>query len=110
MLLNAQSVDGITVVRLPEKINANNSRAFEIDMQPLMDEKARLLFDLSQVRQLDSSGIGAIIGCLKHLRTGGGDLKLFGMSTQVRTLFEIVRMHHVFDIFNTREEAIESYR
>ena len=110
MLLNAQHVDGITIVQLPEKINATNSRAFENDLKPLLDENARFIFDLAQVRQLDSSGLGSIVGCMKHLRDAGGDLKLCGMSKQIRTIFEIVRMHHVFDIFNTRQEAIESYR
>jgi anti-sigma B factor antagonist len=110
MLLNAQHVDGITIVQLPEKITATNSRAFEDDLKPLMDENGRFIFDLAQVRQLDSSGLGSIVGCMKHLRVAGGDLKLCGMSKQIRTVFEIVRMHHVFDIFSTRQEAIESYR
>jgi anti-sigma B factor antagonist len=110
MVLIAESVAGITIVQLPEKINASNSRTFQKDMGPLMDENSRFIFDLAHVRQLDSSGLGAIVGCLKHLRTAGGDLKLCGMSKQVRILFELVRMHHVFDIFNTRQEAIESYR
>ncbi len=109
MLLNAQNIDGVTIVQLPEKINITNSRAFENDMKPLMDENARFIFDLVQVRQLDSSGLGSIVGCMKHLRGAGGDLKLCGMSKQIRTIFEIVRMHHVFDIFPTRQEAIQSY-
>ena len=110
MLLNSQHLDGITIVQLPEKINASNSRAFETDVKPLMDENLRFIFDLTQVKQLDSSGLGAIVGCLKHLRTAGGDLKLCGMSKQIRTIFEIVRMHRVFDIFNNQQEAIQSYQ
>jgi anti-sigma B factor antagonist len=110
MVLNAESVDGITIVQLPEKINSTNSRAFEKDMSPLMTPNSRLVFDLSQLKQLDSMGLGAIVACLKHLRGGGGDLKLCGMSKQIRTLFELVRMHHVFDIFNTRQEALKSYQ
>ena len=111
MLLNSESVDGITIVQLPEKINSTNCRAFDRDMAPLMGpSNAKLVFDLTQVKQVDSSGLGSIVACLKHQRTSGGDLKLCGMSKQIRTLFELVRMHHVFDIFNTRQEAIDSYK
>jgi anti-sigma B factor antagonist len=111
MLLNTESVDGITIVQVPERINSTNSRAFEKDLAPfLMGANAKLVFDLTQVKQLDSSGLGSIVGCLKHLRTVGGDLKLCGLSKQIRTLLELVRMHHVFDIFNTRQEAIDSYK
>jgi anti-sigma B factor antagonist len=28
----------------------------------------------------------------------------------VRALFELVRMHRVFDIYNTREEALKAYQ
>ena len=109
MVLNSQSVNGITVVQLPDKINAGNSRAFENDVKPLMDGNTRAIFDLTQVKHLDSSGLGAIVGCLKRLRTAGGDLKLCGMSAQIRTIFEIVRLHHVFDIYADQQEAIKSY-
>jgi len=110
MVLNSDRVDGITIVQLPERINSANSRAFEKDCEPMMTENARLIFDLSQLKQLDSMGLGAIVACLKHLRSRGGDLRLCGMSKQIRTLFELVRMHHVFDIFNTKQEALDSYK
>ena len=38
-----------------------------------------------------------------------GDLKLCGMSKQVRALFELVRMHRIFDIYGTREEAVHAF-
>jgi len=110
MVLNSDRVNGITVVQLPERINSANSRAFEKDVEPLMAGNSKMVFDLGQLKQLDSMGLGAIVACLKHLRTGGGDLRLCGMSKQIRTLFELVRMHHVFDIFNTRQEALDSYK
>jgi anti-anti-sigma regulatory factor len=32
------------------------------------------------------------------------------MSKQVRTVFELVRMHRIFDIFATREEAARAFQ
>ena len=110
MLLNAVSVEGITIVQLPEKILSLNNRAFDKDLAPLMKPNMRMIFDLTQVSRLDSSGLGSLVACLKQMRTEGGDLKLCGLSKQIRTLFEMVRLHHIFDIFNTRQEAIDSYR
>ena len=110
MLQDPDIVEGITFVQLPERINSTNNRAFEKDVARWMEPDAKLVFDLTQVKHLDSSGLGSIVACLKHMRTAGGDLKLCGLSKQIRTLFELVRMHHVFDIFNTRQEAIDSYK
>jgi len=110
MLLNAESVEGITVVELPGRIVAVNNRAFDKDLAPLIKPNAKIILDLTQVNRLDSSGVGSIVACLKQVRTAGGDVKLCGLSMKIRALFEMVRLNRVFDIFNTRQEALDSYK
>lgn len=68
----------------------------------------RAVLDMSQLQFVDSSGLGAILSCLRELNKRDGDLSLCGLTKPVRTLFELVRMHRVFEIFNTREEAIRA--
>ena len=51
-----------------------------------------------------------MLSCLRQVSAKGGDLKLCGMSTQVRGLFELVRMHRIFDILGTREEAVRAFQ
>jgi anti-sigma B factor antagonist len=56
---------------------------------------------------------GRFISCLRKLNAKGGDLKLCRMSKQVRAVFELVRMHRIFDIFDifgTREEAVRAFQ
>ena len=109
MLLH-EKIDGITIVELPVKLNSTNDRAFTHEFAQLVEPNAKIVLDLTKVHHLDSSGLGAMVGCLKQVQTAGGKLMLFGLSKQVRTLFELVRMHHLFDIYNTRQEAIESLK
>jgi anti-sigma B factor antagonist len=110
MVLNAEIVDGIGIVSLPERLNSNNCPAFRKDVEPLTQQSARMIFDLTPVKAMDSMALGALVACLKHQRSAGGDVKLYGMSKQIRALFELVRMHHIFDIYNTRQEALDAYR
>ena len=110
MLVNAVSAAGVIVVELPERIVSLNNRAFDKDLAPLIKPNAKMIFDLTHVNRLDSTGIGSIVAWLKRVRTDGGDVKLCGLSQQIRTLFEMVRLHRVFDIFNTRQEAMDSYK
>jgi len=44
------------------------------------------------------------------LITKGGDLKLCSMSKQVQALFELVRMHRIFDIYNSKEDAVRAFQ
>ena len=106
-----EKVQDVAVVELPlEEIDASNAGDLKRDLGPVVDSQAKILFDLSRVRFVDSSGLGAFISCLRKLNARGGDLKLCGMSRQVRAVFELVRMHRVFDICGTREEAVRMFQ
>jgi anti-sigma B factor antagonist len=99
---------GIAVVPVDE-LDASNAPEFKRDMTPVLDSGPKLILDLSRVRFVDSSGLGAMLSCLRHLSSKGGDLKLCCMSKQVQTAFELVRMHRVFDIYPTRDEAVRAF-
>ena len=51
-----------------------------------------------------------MLSCLRQLNAAGGDLKLCGMSKAVRAVFELVRMHRIFDIYDTREQAVSAFQ
>jgi anti-sigma B factor antagonist len=100
----------VAVASVPvEELDAGNAGEFKRDIAPLLDAHNRLVLDLSRLRFVDSSGLGAFISCLRKVNAKGGDLKLYGMSKQVRGVFELVRMHRVFDILATREDAIRAF-
>ena len=75
----------------------------------MLEANTKLVFDLSRLRFVDSSGLGAFLSCLRHVNAKGGDLKLCGMSKPVRAVFELVRLHRIFDILGTREEAVRAF-
>jgi anti-sigma B factor antagonist len=102
--------DVLVVTPRTEYLDASNIKEFKRDMAPLLEKHPRMVMDLSQVELVDSSGCGAFIGFLRQLKSAGGDMKLSGVTKPVRGLFELVRMHRVFDILNTREEAIKAFQ
>jgi anti-sigma B factor antagonist len=110
MQLGIETVGNVTVAVIPvEDLDAGNAAEFKRDMAPLLEAHTNLVLDLSRLRFVDSSGLGAFISCLRKLNAKGGDLKLYGMNKQVRAVFELVRMHRVFDILPTREDAIRAF-
>ena len=110
MQITTDTVGGVAVATVPvEELDAANAGEFKRDMAPLLDAHDNLVLDLSRLRFVDSSGLGGFISCLRKLNAKGGDLKLCAMSTQVRAVFELVRMHRVFDILTTREDAVRAF-
>ncbi len=111
MAIASDMVGDVTVAVVPaEELDASNAAEFKRDVAPLLEATTKLVFDLSRLRFVDSSGLGAFISCLRKLNAKGGDLKLCGMSKQVRAVFELVRMHRIFDICGTREEAVRMFQ
>jgi anti-sigma B factor antagonist len=111
MEIPVDTVAGVAVAAVPvDELDASNSGEFKRDIAPVLQSHTKLVLDLSQLRFVDSSGLGAMLSCLRQLGAKGGDLKLCGMSKQVRALFELVRMHRIFDIYSTREEAARAFQ
>jgi anti-sigma B factor antagonist len=110
MDIHVQWVSDVAVATVPgEDLDANNAADFKRAMAPLVEDNTRLVVDLSRLRFVDSSGLGAFISVLRKLNAKGGDLKLCGMSKPVRSVFELVRMHRVFEILPTTEEAVRAF-
>jgi anti-sigma B factor antagonist len=90
-------------------------------MSPILEKSSKVVFDMSSVNFLDSSGCGALLSCLRQVNTAGGDMKLFGVTKpvrtlfelirmhRIRTLFELIRMHRIVEMYDTKEAALASF-
>lgn len=111
MEIGREKIGDVEVVTLlGEHLDAGNTKEFKRDIAALVQPNAKVVMDLGKITFVDSSGCGAILSYLRQLKSAGGDLKLCSVTKAVRSLFELVRMHKVFDIFNTKEEAVKAYQ
>ena len=99
------SQTAIALIR-SEHLDAGNAKEFKEALLPVLAEHNAVLVDMSALSFVDSSGLGALLGCLRTMNNKNGQLKLFAMARPVQALFELVRMHRIFAIYNTREEAL----
>jgi anti-sigma B factor antagonist len=75
----------------------------------LVDGRARIVLDLSGVRHVDSRGLGELIECYEAARQLGGEIKLLGVTGRVSELLVITKLVSVFECFDTREAALDSF-
>jgi anti-sigma B factor antagonist len=102
--------EGVTVGQVDSRVlDASTARAFKDAITPLLTDEAEVVLDLSKIEFIDSSGLGALVSCLRQAHAAGGEIKLSGLSKPARALFELVRMHRVFEVFNNLDEAVSSY-
>ncbi len=112
MQLNCDQKDNVLIITPNmEVLDALASLEFKQKVMDLIQAKAskNVVFDLHQLQFIDSSGLGSFLSVLRTLHGHGGDLKLARLNRPVRTVFELVSMHKIFEIFNSTDEAIKSF-
>ena len=106
-----EKIGDVVLAVIPgEELDASNTQDFKKEIENVLAGNERVVFDLGQLQFVDSSGCGAILSCLRLVNEQGGDVKLCNVTKPVRALFELIRMHRIFDIMNTREEAVNAFR
>ena len=98
-----------------EKVNLTRATLKEAEefkttlIRDIEKGKKKIIVDLSDCEFIDSTFLGALVVSLKRITTLGGDLKLVGFQPNVRSMFELTRMHRVFESFETIDMAVESF-
>ena len=111
MNLKIEEKKGIAVIYVKEeRLDAHNSGDLKVEMQRIFGEgKKNVLVDLLDVRFIDSSGLGALVSGFKNAISNQGNLKLSSLQPQVKSMFELTRLHRVFEIFPSPSEALENF-
>jgi len=103
-----QTTDVVVLVVPGPSLDASNTNRFKNEMTPFVQSATKLIFDMTLVQFVDSCGLGAILFYVRQLYTKGGNMKICGLSKRVHSLFELMRMDRVVEIYNTRDEALSS--
>jgi anti-sigma B factor antagonist len=110
MVIEELKIGGVLCVKpLEKRIDASVSSDFKGRMVDWINQgNYRIVLDLAEVDFIDSSGLGAIVSSLKAIGAEG-DLVVCNVRETVMSLFRLTRMHRVFQIFGSREEAVKAF-
>ena len=70
-----------------------------------MAEGQNVLFDLSRMAHIDSSGLGVLVQILQKAKAGGGKVILAALQPGPKIVFDITKVSRVFEIVPTPEDA-----
>lgn len=83
---------------------------FSDSLKKLISEgKKNLILDLSEVKFMNSSGLGMMISGLTTVKKEGGMLKLACVAEKIQSLLMITKLITIFETYDTIEEAIKSF-
>jgi anti-sigma B factor antagonist len=75
----------------------------------LAKNQKKIIFDLSRVFFLDSTGMGVIASCYSKARRADGALRVAGVANRVRDLFRITRLDNVLGFYTSVTDASKGF-
>lgn len=101
--------DVLVIDIIAELLGTAEAPQFKQTITPMLEGQPKVLLDLQHLQFVDSSGCGALLSCIRKVNSSDGELKICNTNKRVRTLFELIRMHKIVEIRNTRQEALDSF-
>jgi len=108
--MSEREVRGVTIVRLSGRVTFERSDELEETLTRLVEAgRAKILLECSEVRAIDSRGIGVVARGLNRAVRAGGALKLLDPSPRVREALALVGLQQVMESFTDEAAALASF-
>ena len=111
MELSIREDGRVTIVSVSgDLVIGDSEAAFKKEVLRLLEQgKVDLLIDCTNLRFVDSTGLGALVRAMTTSQNEGGQAKLLGVGPHLKKLLEMTKLDSVFEIFDDREQAVSSF-
>jgi len=101
-LATADLGNGVSSVSVAGEIDLSNAPELKEALTGIIDAGAHsVLVDLSDATFIDSTTLGVLMGAVKRVRPGGGELAIVCHDQNIRKIFEITLLDRIFNIFDS---------
>lgn len=109
MQVNFEINNNILIIKLNGELDHHSSEYVrdKVDDEILEKNPKNILFDMSHMNFMDSSGIGVIIGRYKFIASNGGKVGIVSMKPQIKRIYEICGLKRIIPSFDNLKMAIE---
>ena len=103
---------GAVVIELKGNVMGGPEAAELNDLlHKLLEEgKKNIIIDLSDVKFMNSSGLGMLISGYTTIKNGGGNLKLANATDKIQSLLVITKLITIFENYDSVDEAVNSFK
>ena len=84
----------------------NGTQLVEAVNEAVSHQLLTCIIDISELRYINSSGIGVLITILTKFRNKGGEVFLMKPSENVKKLLVITKLNAIFNIVQSEQEAL----
>jgi anti-sigma B factor antagonist len=103
--------DGIVIVDCSGRlVFGEETSLLREQVKSLVSRDARIVLNLADVSYIDSGGLGTLVALYTTARNADGSIKLARLTKRVGDLLQVTKLLTVFEVFDSEEEAVQSFR
>lgn len=108
LVFETQVKEKVLICRVRGEIDLYNARNLKDRVNEFLDDhddNRNLVLDIMNVKYIDSTGLGILIGIKRRITENGGNLALVLNEERIIQLFSITGLSNIFSIVSSVEEA-----
>ena len=108
--MNIEMIEGVPFARMPELLTLKTAPAVKTSLQECLASRGpNLVLDLTRVELADSSGLAAVLACVRTAHDRNGTVVLMSPTPRVRALIELTRLDDVVDLVEDSTAALSRF-
>jgi len=111
-MIEVNEKNGIVIAHFPDqdRLNALITEPIKETLLAYYDKpNTKMVINLEGIKFIDSSGFSVFLSLMKAANNNYGELKICNISEDVKSLFEVLQLHNVFEIYDACDECIKSF-
>ena len=102
--------ESIAILHLKGRLTVGEASSIRDNVaQVLASGRVNVIFDLSDVDYIDSTGLGSLVICYTTIKKQGGTLKLVNPNKRNIELLLLTKLHTIFEVFQEEQDAVNSF-
>lgn len=111
-MLKTETIQDIIIVRFDNinRFNALIADPVKEELKQFYEQPhTKLILNLVDIDFVDSTGFGVFLSIMKTANNNYGFFKICNIHSDVMELFKLLKLHNVFEIYNTLDDCVNSF-
>ncbi|MBB6216031.1 stage II sporulation protein AA (anti-sigma F factor antagonist) [Anaerosolibacter carboniphilus] len=110
MRLSFENINKNLVIKLDGELDHHTAEEIRDEIDREIDHYSvkNIIFDLSGMNFMDSSGIGVVIGRYKKVSKMGGEVAVININSRVERIFKMSGLFNIVKRFENKNQAVDS--
>lgn len=109
--MDTRQVDGVTIVFCAGRITfGDEANALRERVKTLLSSTKKIVLNFANVTNIDSGGLGTLVGLYSSARSIGADIKLAALGQRLRDVLAITKLSTVFEVYENDQQALASFQ